>query len=85
MHDHTHSSVLPSCRTARQYAALAPDDELSVSESRLLRAHVVACPACGAFASDIEMITTLLQSEPLLPLELGLKGYARPRPPSHEV
>ncbi len=56
-----------SCDSARQQAALVPDGELSFLEVRQLDAHLKRCPACAAFASDVNALTTLLRRQPMLP------------------
>ena len=53
------------CGRARRWAALAPDGELSMLESRLLQAHVQRCPVCARIAADIEAISDAIRSAPL--------------------
>jgi predicted anti-sigma-YlaC factor YlaD len=53
------------CERARQWAALALDDELSELESRLLARHLDTCSACADWAAAIGGATDLLRADPL--------------------
>ena len=53
------------CGRARRWAALAPDGELSLLETRLLQAHIQRCPGCARVAADIEAISVAIRSAPL--------------------
>lgn len=52
------------CDMMRERISLELDGELSPHESSLLERHVVACPACAAFAADAARYTELLRSAP---------------------
>jgi anti-sigma factor RsiW len=68
------------CERARRWAALAPDDELSELERRLLEAHLGRCPACAVFARTVGVATTELRAAPLaFPADGAWRTPARPR------
>jgi len=50
------------CDRARGWAALAPDGELVMLESRLLEAHLVHCAACRSFAEQVAAIAAELRA-----------------------
>lgn len=56
------------CERARTWAALAPDNELSELERKLLDAHVQRCPACAHFAVDVAAVAAELRAAALQPL-----------------
>jgi anti-sigma factor RsiW len=53
------------CETAREWASLRLDGELSELEEAMLRRHVACCPDCGAFAEAAESFTARLRSASL--------------------
>lgn len=53
------------CERTREWAALAPDGELSALERRLLDAHVLRCVPCRMFADDAAAIAVELRAAPL--------------------
>jgi hypothetical protein len=55
----------PACRRGREWISLRLDGELSELERALLRAHMLRCGGCRAFASDIESATALVRAAPL--------------------
>ena len=50
------------CDRARSWAALAPDGELAMLESRLLEAHLAHCAACRSFAREVAAIAAELRA-----------------------
>jgi predicted anti-sigma-YlaC factor YlaD len=56
------------CERARAWAALAPDDELSELELKLLDAHLARCAACSRFAVQVAELTEELRAAALQPL-----------------
>ncbi len=56
------------CERARSWAALAPDNELSELERKLLDAHLERCASCSRFAVRVGAATEALRNEPLQPL-----------------
>lgn len=54
------------CESARMWAALAPDGELSELEQRSLRSHLRSCASCTGFAREVQGVTLLLRSEELV-------------------
>ena len=56
------------CERARGWASLAPDDELSELERKLLDSHLDRCPACASFALEVAAVAKALRTarpEPL--------------------
>ena len=49
------------CERARSWAALAPDDELSELEHKLLDAHLARCPGCSRFAERVAAVADELR------------------------
>ncbi len=64
------------CERARAWAALAPDDELSELERRLLAAHVARCTACGSFAAAVEALVEEVRKTPLEPVPASSRAVA---------
>jgi len=56
------------CERARSWAALAPDNELSELERKLLDSHLERCAGCSRFAERAVAVAEALRSEPLQPL-----------------
>ncbi|HXH89545.1 MAG TPA: zf-HC2 domain-containing protein [Gaiellaceae bacterium] len=56
------------CERARSWAALAPDNELSELERKLLDSHLERCAGCSSFAERVVAVAEALRSEPLQPL-----------------
>jgi hypothetical protein len=56
------------CERARSWAALAPDDELSELERKLLGAHLDRCAGCSAFFVDVASTALALRHAPPQPL-----------------
>ena len=56
------------CERARSWAALAPDNELSELEHRLLGAQLTRCPGCSRFAEQVAAVSRALRNAPLEPL-----------------
>ena len=56
------------CERARSWAALAPDDELSELEQKLLDAHLARCGACSRFSMQVAAVATELRAAALQPL-----------------
>jgi hypothetical protein len=50
------------CDRARGWAALAPDGELAMLESRLLEAHLAHCAGCRSFAEQVAAIAAELRA-----------------------
>jgi len=50
------------CERARAWAALAPDGELAMLESRLLEAHLAHCADCRSFAEQVAAIAAELRA-----------------------
>jgi hypothetical protein len=50
------------CERARAWAALAPDGELAMLESRLLEAHLAHCAGCRSFAEQVTGIAAELRA-----------------------
>jgi hypothetical protein len=53
------------CERARSWAALAPDNELSELERKLLDAHLVRCAGCTRFAERVSAVAEELRSASL--------------------
>ena len=49
------------CERVRAWAALAPDEELSLLELRLLDAHLAGCAGCRCFAEQVAGIAAELR------------------------
>lgn len=60
------------CERARSWAALAPDNELSELERKLLDAHLARCPGCSRFAERVLAVAEALRAESLQPLTYPL-------------
>lgn len=56
------------CERARSWAALAPDNELSELERKLLDAHLARCTGCSHFAVRVAEVADALRNERLQPL-----------------
>lgn len=56
------------CERARSWAALAPDNELSELERKLLEAHLARCLGCSGFAVRVAAVADALRNERLQPL-----------------
>ena len=56
------------CERARSWAALAPDDELSELEQKLLEAHLARCAGCARFAVQVATVAAELRAAALQPL-----------------
>lgn len=76
------------CERSRSWAALAPDDELSELERKLLHAHLQRCEPCAAFSREVAAIAAELRAASLAPLRRPVAvpswhrrraGYARVR------
>ena len=67
------------CETAREWASLRLDGELSELEEAMLRRHVAGCADCGAFVAAAESFTARLRSAPLETPRAGLRGRAAER------
>ena len=65
MRDIVHTQA---CERARTWASLSLDGELSELERRLMRAHLVRCAVCAAFAADVEALVTEVRTAPLEPV-----------------
>ena len=50
------------CERASNWAALAPDGELSELERRLLEAHVARCGPCSRFAAQVAAVAGALRA-----------------------
>jgi anti-sigma factor RsiW len=57
------SSVV--CDRVRAQVSLALDGELSQLEQRMLSSHLLRCPECSAYQSDVESFTRSIRSAPL--------------------
>ena len=69
------------CERARSWAALAPDDELSELEQKLLDAHLARCAACARFAVQVAAVAAELRAASLQPLPQPVSIQTwRPRP-----
>jgi len=53
------------CERARSWAALAPDNELSELERKLLDAHLARCAGCSSFAVRVAAVAEALRRESL--------------------
>jgi len=53
------------CERARSWAALAPDNELSELERKLLDAHLARCAGCARFAVRVAAVAEVLRNEQL--------------------
>lgn len=53
------------CERARSWAALAPDNELSELERKLLDAHLARCGGCSSFAERVAAVAEALRREAL--------------------
>jgi ferric-dicitrate binding protein FerR (iron transport regulator) len=53
------------CERARSWAALAPDNELSELERKLLDAHLARCAGCSRFAERVAAVADELRRAPL--------------------
>jgi anti-sigma factor RsiW len=62
------------CERARAWTSLALDGELSELERRLHSAHLGRCPACAAFAADLEAIAGTLRATPPVEAETSVAG-----------
>ncbi len=58
-----------ACERARSQVSLRLDGELSQFEEAKLRVHLVHCPACRAYQTDLVAFTSELRSAALEPLE----------------
>lgn len=68
------------CQSARVWAALALDGELSELEQRSLRLHLRSCGSCSRFAKEVAGVTLLLRSEELVrPSSITVVPHAAPR------
>jgi ferric-dicitrate binding protein FerR (iron transport regulator) len=75
------------CERARAWAALAPDGELAMLESRLLEAHLAHCADCRSFAEQVTAIAAELRAAAVerssrrlvLPAAPGRRAPARVR------
>src|SRR5688500_17795520 len=68
------------CQSARVWAALALDGELSELEQRSLRLHLRSCGSCSRFATEVAGVTLLLRSEELVrPSSITVVPHAAPR------
>jgi predicted anti-sigma-YlaC factor YlaD len=56
------------CDRIREWISLSTDGELSRIEHALVERHLVGCPDCEAFATDVEAFTMALRTAPLEPL-----------------
>ncbi len=56
------------CERARSWAALAPDNELSELERKLLDSHLARCAGCSGFAVRVAAVANALRNERLQPL-----------------
>ena len=74
------SEALPQpCERARSWAALAPDDELSVLEQKLLDAHVARCGSCSHFSVQVAVVAAELRASPAreLPRPVSVPAWRR--------
>lgn len=53
------------CERVRSQISLQLDGELSELERRMMEAHLIRCPDCGAFWSDVAGFTQSLRDAPL--------------------
>ncbi len=65
----TPQSRQAACERARAWAALLPDNELSLFERRLLDAHCARCADCRHARESITGVTELIRSTPLAAME----------------
>lgn len=63
--------LAPSCERARFRVSLLADEELSSSETRLLRGHLRVCPPCASYASAVDGLASMIRHEPLVNLGDG--------------
>jgi anti-sigma factor RsiW len=69
----TSSSLRDACLQARERASLRVDGELSVFETRALRAHLRSCADCRAYAESVDQITRRLRATPLEEPNLSIR------------
>jgi hypothetical protein len=70
------------CERARAWAALAPDGELAMLESRLLDAHLALCADCRSFAEQVAALAAELRAAALERSSRRLVLSAAPARPS---
>ena len=68
-----------ACERARVWAALLPDDELSLFERRLLDAHCLHCPECRHALASVSELTGIIRATPLETMDRQVR-VIRPRP-----
>ena len=68
-----------ACERARVWAALLPDNELSLFERRLLEAHCNRCVDCRHALESISGVTDLIRSAPLAAMDRRVR-VLRARP-----
>ena len=68
-----------SCERAREWASLRLDGELSDFEGTLLRAHLVRCSSCSAYAESIRDATETVRNTPLVALDAPISLPSRRR------
>ncbi len=67
------SSLHDACVRARERASLRADGELSVFETRALRAHLRACADCRSYVAGVESATRHLRATPLEEPNLSIR------------
>lgn len=75
-------SVRPlACENARQWASQRVDSDLSELEAARLERHLERCPACAAFAQQLDSVVGSLRSAPIVHLSVpvNLPVVRRPR------
>lgn len=72
-------STTSLCERARAWAALAPDEELSELERKLLDSHVQRCATCAHFALQVAIVTAELRAAELqtLPRPISVPIWRR--------
>ena len=54
-----------ACERARQWASQRVDTDLSEFEATWLERHLVRCPACSAFATQLDSVVGTMRSAPI--------------------
>ena len=65
-----------ACERIRAQISLEVDSELSELERRMLDAHLLRCPACSAYSTDVTDFTTMLRNAPLEQMRRAIHVHA---------
>lgn len=71
-----------SCEAARVLVSAAADDEVGAVEREVIDMHLIACPACSAYADRVASLTRQFRLRPAEPVpDVAARVLERSRPP----